>query len=530
MKNRDYPLYDPPAASCLASMLEANAREIPEKTAIRQRVGRDSFEEISHAQFYEDVKRVAAYINSTYGTGNHIAVLGENSYEWLLAFLGIVTSGNVAVPTDKDLPADEVHVLLKTAEVTAAFVAGLYADLVEGMEQLKVMTLKELRDTSVNASGYRLRRPDRDDLAAIFFTSGTTGRSKGVMLSHGNITEEINRVSRLFDPEGDMTVSMLPFNHAFGLVVAVLMAVNYRVTVFITKSLKTVQKDIKDNSPSIIMVVPLFVETFYKSILAAVRAKGKENQMKRGIQISNALLKLGIDRRRELFKDVLEPFGGNLKWIICGGAPLDPFYVRAFRDIGINILNGYGTTECSPCVAVNRNYFFKDGSVGQLAPGIEARRAEDGEVEIKGPIVMKGYYNDPQATAEVLPASGWYRTGDLGYVDADRFIFLTGRKKNLIILSNGENISPEEIEADFQIDEAVREVLVYVSDGKLIAEIYPEEAFLGREDYFKDLMLRVNAGRPLSKQIVSVKLRDEEFIKNTTKKIIRSKNVPAKQA
>jgi len=527
MKNRDYPLYNSPVNSCLAAMLEANARQIPDKTAIRQRAGRDSFEEITHAQFLDDVKRVASYITDTYGTGNHMAILGENSYEWLLAFLAVVTSGNVAVPTDKDLPADEVKVLLNTADVTVAFVAKLYADLVEDIEGLKIMTLKQLRDVEHTCEAdYQLKRPKMSELAAIFFTSGTTGRSKGVMLSHGNITEEINRVSRLFDPEGDMTVSMLPFNHAFGLVVAVLMAINYQVTVFITKSLKTVQKDIRENSPNIIMVVPLFIETFYKAIQASVREKGMENKLELGKKLSEGLLKLGIDRRREIFKDVLEPFGGKLKWIICGGAPLDPFYVKAFREFGINILNGYGTTECSPCVAVNRNYFYKDGSVGQLAPGIDGRRAEDGEVELKGPIVMQGYYGDAQATAEAMTKDGWYKTGDLGYVDKDRFIFLTGRKKNLIILSNGENISPEEIEADFQLDEAVREVLVYVQDGKLIAEIYPEDAWMGNEPYFKDLMLKVNEGRPLSKQIVSVKLRDVEFIKNTTKKIIRNKNIP----
>lgn len=527
MRNKDYPLYKTPFHSCLSEMVEANAKEVPEKVAIRQRAGRKGIDEISYAKLYEDVRRVACYISSTYGTGHHMAIIGENSYEWLLAFLGAACSGNVAVPTDKELPAQEIKVLLEDADVSVAFISKTYSDLIEGIDGLQSMTLKQLRDIQCDAADYQLVHPqDMDTLAAIFFTSGTTGRSKCVMLSHKNITEEMNLTSQLIDPEGEVTVSVLPFNHAFGLVVSVLMVLNYQRTTFITKSLKTVQKDIKENKPDLLMMVPLFVETFYKAIMNGVRAQGKEEKLKKGIKLSNFLLKLGIDKRRQLFKDVLEPFGGNLKWIVCGGAPLDPFYVKQFRAFGIGILNGYGTTECSPCVAVNRNYYYKDGSVGQLVPGIDARTTEDGEVELHGPVVMQGYYGNQEATDEVLSKDGWYKTGDLGYVDEDRFIFLTGRKKNLIILSNGENISPEELESNFQIDEGVNEVLVYEQDHKLVAEIFPEEAYKDNEAYFHELMMKVNQGRPLSKQIASVKLRDVEFIKNTTKKIVRNKNIP----
>ena len=234
---------------------------------------------------------------------------------------------------------------------------------------------------------------------------------------------------------------------------------------------------------------------------------------------------MGIDRRRSMFKAIIEFFGGNLKYIICGGAPLNPFYVKEFRKYGVEILNGYGTTECSPCVAINRNYFKKDGSVGQVIDGTEAKTSEDGEVMFKGPVTMQGYYNDPEFTAEAL-IDGWYMTGDMGYVDEDNFVFLTGRKKNLIILSNGENISPEELEGDLQIDPGVNEVLVYDKDSKIIAEIFPEEDYMGNTEYFNALMEKVNKGRPLYKQIAAVKLRDEEFIKNTTKKIVRYKNIP----
>lgn len=528
MKNKNYPLYNVPTHSSLSEMLESNAKEIPEKVAIRQRAGKKGVEEITYRQLYEDVRRVAAYIHAVYGTDHHISVIGENSYEWLIAFLGTTCSGNVAVPTDKELPASEIKNLLASADVTISFVSKTYSDLVEGIDGLQTMTLKQLREVQPeNADDYQLLHPsDMSKLAAIFFTSGTTGVSKCVMLSHGNITEELNRTTTMVTPEGDSSVAILPFNHAFGLVDAVLGMLHYGTTIFITKSLKNVQKDIQENKPDLVMMVPLFVETFYKGIMNTVKDQGKEKKLKQGIFLSNLLLKLGIDKRRKIFKDVLEPFGGNLKWILCGGAPLNPFYVKEFRNFGIGIMNGFGTTECSPCVAVNRNYYYKDGSVGQLIPGMDVRTSPDGEVELRGPVVMQGYYHNQEATAEVMTEDGWYKTGDLGYVDEDRFLFLTGRKKNLIILSNGENISPEELEANFQVDEGVNEVLVYEQGNKLVAEIYPEEAFKGNEAYFQELMLKVNQNRPLSKQIAAVKLRDEEFIKNTTKKIVRNKNIP----
>ena len=199
--------------------------------------------------------------------------------------------------------------------------------------------------------------------------------------------------------------------------------------------------------------------------------------------------------------------------------------MKAFRNFGIEILNGYGTTECSPCVAINRNFYKRDGSIGPVVTGTQVRTSPEGEIQFKGPVTMAGYYNDPEATEEVFD-DGWYSTGDLGYVDKDGFIFLTGRKKNLIILSNGENISPEELENDFRSDPGVNEVLVYEYQKKIVAEIFPEEEFMGNTEYFNDLMKKVNEGRPAYKQVVRVKLRDQDFIRNTSRKIVRYKNIP----
>ena len=243
---------------------------------------------------------------------------------------------------------------------------------------------------------------------------------------------------------------------------------------------------------------------------------------------TDLLLKTGVDVRKKSYAAIHKVFGGNLQYIICGGAALDPMYVKEFRTWGIEILNGYGTTECSPVTAVNRPFFHRDGSVGQLVPGMEVKVSEEGEILFKGENVMKGYYKDEEATAAAIQ-DGWYHTGDLGYVDNDGFIILTGRKKNLIILSNGENLSPEELEENIARDPQVREVLVYDEDGKIVAEIYPEEDYFDNTEYFEALKEKINNKRPMFKRIAVVKLRKEEFIKNASMKIVRYLNIPSMQ-
>lgn len=527
MRNKQYPLYEiAPKISSISDMLEQKAETMPDGKAFTYRKGKEKLESKTYAEVYAEVRKAAAYVEKTYGKGNHMAIIGENSYEWLLAYFAVVTSGNVAAPIDKELPADEVEWLVKKADVSTVFVSKPYSDLVENIEGVSCMTLKKLQDISSGEDGnYTLYHPESSELACIIFTSGTSGKSKGVMLSHGNIVTDIYETSRMFNPEAKSTLVVLPLHHAFGLNVAVLMAYNFGVTIFLNKSLKRVKEDLILAKPDTILLVPLFIEVFYKEIMNSVKASGRQEKLKTGIRISNLLRKIGVDKRRMFFKEIHEVFGGNLKYIISGGAALDPFYVKVFRDLGIEILNGYGTSECSPVVSINRNFFKRDGSVGPVIPGMEVRISEEGEVQFKGPVCMLGYYKDPEATAEAFD-DGWYRTGDIGHVDKDGFIFLTGRMKNLIILSNGENISPEEIENDFQRDPAVNEVLVYDKEHKIIAEVFPEEGYMGNQEYFDALMAKVNQGRPAYKQVAKVVLRDTEFIKNTSKKIVRYKNIP----
>ena len=526
MKNQSYPYYDIPSISSLVDMLETAARERPDFVAFQYRSGKDSVASKTCRNVLEDVRKAAASVSQAHGQGRHIAVIGENSYEWLLAFFGALGSGNVAVPIDKDLPAGEVADMIREADVSCAYVSPTYADLVEGIEGLEVKTLKQLEKAEPEGwEGFALHHPESDELACIFFTSGTSGRSKGVMLSHGNLASDVSGGAKVFSPEGGSVLAVLPFHHAFGLVVTIMMGFHFRATIFINRSLKRLKEDLLLSRPGVLPLVPLFVEVFYKQIQDGIKKSGKEKTFKFGVRLSRFLLALGIDIRPRLFRQILEPFGGKLKYIISGGAYLDPMYIQLFRDIGVELINGYGATECSPSLSINRNHHFRDGSAGLLMPDVEVKISPEGEVLARGPMVMKGYYKNPEETAKVL-RDGWYATGDLGYMDKDGFLFLTGRTKNLIILSNGENISPEELENDFNRDPGVKESLVYEQNGLIVAEIFPEEEYLRNEAYFQDLKQKINQGRPAYKQVARLVVREEDFIRNTTRKIVRYKNVP----
>ena len=290
----------------------------------------------------------------------------------------------------------------------------------------------------------------------------------------------------------------------------------------IRDSLKRVQKDMQMVKPKAVFLVPLFVETFYKTIMDTVRKSNKEKVLVCAASISNILLKFGIDLRKKLFNSVRDAFGGNLEYVICGGAPLDPKYVKIFRSWGINILNGYGITECSPVISVNRNYYYRDGSTGQVIDECKVKISDEGEILVKGNNVMLGYYKDDESTRQVLN-DGWYSTGDIGYVDDDKFLVISGRKKNLIILSNGENISPEELEAPILLDDAVSEAVVYGENGMLTVQVFPVKEYMNNKEYFENMIDKLNRNQPQYMRINKVVIRQTEFIKSSTKKILRHK-------
>ena len=530
MRNKKYPYYENPEIRDLKDMLAVKAEAHPDKSAFIYPV-KDGEMKKDYVDLYNDVNALGTWMYARKLQGKNIAIIGENSYEWIVTFLAAVCGGLVAVAIDKGLPEDEIQELLKKGRCDAVMVSGSCKGKIKKKSGRRIYCMDDfeayleegrgqLNKGKVDFKKYNLQ-PDKT--AAILFTSGTSGFSKGVELTNRNITFEINNTCKLFRLDGNV-LAVLPFHHAFGLIVGIMMVLYYGQSIFINKSLKQVKNNMEEFQPQTMFLVPLFVEFFHRQIWAEIRKRGKEKAFRTLMKSTNAIRKVGIDVRKLTYDSIRKVFGGNLQYIICGGAPLDPMYVKEFRTWGIEILNGYGTTECSPCTAVNRPFHHLDGSVGQIVPGIDARVTDEGEVVFRGDLVMKGYYNDPEATEQVLK-DGWYHTGDLGYVTDDGFIMLTGRKKNLIILSNGENISPEELEMDLSRDEAVQEVLVYDEKSKIVAEIFPDEAHMGDQAYFDALMDKVNKGRPLYKQITRIKLRDVEFIKNASMKIVRHKNI-----
>lgn len=544
MKNKNYPLYDLlPEITDLRQMLVIKAEECPDKVAFRYIKKRKDLQERTYGDFYRDVRYVAYYLLKRGIRGRKIALIGENSYRWLVCYFAIVTSGNTAILIAKDTSVHEVATLLFQSDaeivVTSRACKPIIAFCKERFaKKMRFVTMDELGEWLEHGEKFAKRgeklynqvKIDPDALSTIFFTSGSTGFSKGVMLSQRNMASNIMEASSLFVLEGP-SMAVLPFNHAFGLITSVFAVFHYGQPVFICGNLANFMREIPIAKPQTLFLVPLFVETFSKTIWRTAEKSGQAKTLRRGMTASDALLRVGIDRREQLFSSVLDKFGGKLKYIICGGAPLDPRFVREFRSFGVEILNGYGITECSPVLAVNRNYFKCDGSVGQPIPHAEVKIDQpnekgQGEICVRSQSVMMGYYNDPDSTAQVIDEEGWFHTGDMGYQNKDGFLFVTGRKKNLIILANGENVSPEELEQYVERIDEVKEVVVYDDNHAIVAEVFPEETDLSKEEVTEVIQKKIdkmNASLPNHKHIQKLVVRDEEFEKTATKKIKRYK-------
>lgn len=471
-----------------------------------------SIESKTYTELKQDSESFSAALASLGECKSHIAILGATSYEWIVSYLGIVNGGSVAVPLDAQLPAQDLCELLNRAEVTTLVYDESKAAVAEeakkqcaGLKHVIAMSGDSAVEgafsfwelVSGQTPGYD-NTPLPEDLATIMFTSGTTGKSKGVMLSHRNLAENATCLDMQIR-EGTVILSVLPIHHAYCLSMDILKALSIGSVICINDSLLRVAKNIKLFEPNMILMVPLMIETLAKKLEEAA-------------WMPAALVKAKV-------------FGKQFHTICSGGAYLNPAYIQTFKKYGITILQGYGMTECAPVISTNLSWNNKEGSVGKLMPNCEARTVDE-ELWVRGSSVMQGYYHMPRETADTLQ-DGWLKTGDLGYVDEDGFVFLTGRKKNLIITPNGENISPEEIENKLGENRLVQEVLVRDSDGVIEAEIFPDYEYAGKKK-IKDMQGELqkiideyNKNAPLYKRIFKLKIREVEFEKNTTKKIKR---------
>ncbi len=467
--------------------------------------------------------------------GKHIAIIGSSSYSWVTAFLGIACSANVVIPIDKMLPEDDILGLLSMGD----------ADMVLLSEEFEYMRAKiEAADNQVTRIvsfsdrefSEMLRTPpatlpkiDPDALAEILFTSGTTGHSKGVMLSQKNIVSNINDIYRMDYAQNlkcePIVMSVLPIHHTFELTVDNLGVLYCGATVCINDKIENIVANLNRFRPAVILVVPTIAEVFYKKVMESISSGSNKRKIAMAKRLNSFCRAMNIDARRQIYRSLLEKFGGNLTNVIVGGAALRPEIAETFDEFGINMYQGYGLTECAPLISANYPKENKFGSVGRPVSYMDVK-IEDGEILVKGSGVMLGYYKNPEATADAFVGDGWLRTGDLGRFDDEGYLYITGRSKNLIILDNGKNIYPEELESRISTIEGVKDVMVYESRGKICAAVQPldfNDKTMTRG--IKQGIRQLNAEQPPYKKIVSIVFISRDFPKTTTMKIKRKEAV-----
>ena len=571
MMNKNYPIYKTTFIDDMRSLVEESAQNFPDSIAIsyKEKYTDKEVKKITFTQWRDDVRNLGTALIANGLREEKIAIVGENSYGWCCSFFAVMAIGSVTVPVDKELPAEDIDGIITTTSCKALFYGASAEPKIKELLQRGALKSVELlvpiapahsfeesltagrRTVSVaelQKNGGELYRSgdnsyydykiDVNKLASVVFTSGTTGKGKGVMLSQANICLDMTLGMYNFDITRK-TLHVLPPHHTFGSTVNYVGHLSQGCEVYISSGLKHVSDEIREQQPTHLILVPAFLEVMNRKIWATARKTGKEGLLKFMMKMSDGLRKIGIDLRKKLFSSVLSAFGGKLELVICGGAKLDEDIIRTFDSLGITILNGYGITECSPLISANRNRYRKPGSVGTpiLACRVKIDNPDEngeGEICVKGPNVMLGYYDNPEATAEVFDKDGFFHTGDYGRLDEEGWIYITGRKKNLIILSNGKNVYPEEIEADLQKVEGVSEVVVYAGESKvqkdkitIVAEIFPDADLLADkgisdlQEYFENQVKILNERMPSYKAVKRVKLRDVEFQKNTSRKITR---------
>lgn len=528
MKN--YNLYEHTPVHTIKELLDFCATEFDKKEAFTYQNRKQDIS-INFAEFKSQVNAFGTYLFKQGFNNYHIAVLGENSYEWILTHFAVTCGGNVIVPIDKELDAESIKELLIDSEAKALVHSNAYADIIEQLQEklpdIIYINMKDIPDfieggKNLIADGYVDYinvKVDKHKLASIVYTSGTTGKSKGVMLSHNNLMSDLYAASCNTKIDGT-SLLLLPLHHTFGLVAGLYSVMYYGHVLYINKSLKRIMDDFQKSKPQNTFVVPLIIETIYRNVWNTAKKQGKEKALRLLINISNALRRCKIDLRKQLFKSVLNIFGGNLEVIICGGAPLNPKIVNGFDDFGITVLNGYGITECSPIVTVNRNKYNIIGSVGLPLCCNKLRIAKDGEVLVKGDNVMLGYYHN-ETESEKAFVDGWFKTGDLGRIDEYGTLHITGRIKNLIILSNGENVPAESIEEEVYTISYVKECVAYGEDNIIVVEAYLDKEMTDARVRINNDIKIINQRLPQIRNIGKVVIRDIEFPKTTTKKIKR---------
>lgn len=565
-------LHDVKKFENLKEMLLNTRKEYGNEVAFRFKTDKPGvFREKTYNEYLDEIEALGTVLVSMGLKDKKIAVISENRYEWALAYLSTVTGTGIIVPLDKSLPVNEIESSIKRSEVEAVFYSKKYDEVMEniknqGESNLKyyismdketfengIYSLKEIitKGKELVKNGNRDfldSKIDNEKMSIMLFTSGTTAMSKAVMLSHKNLCTNLFDISSVFDIEkDDVFLSFLPLHHVFECTVGFLYPISRGAKIVYCEGIRHIAENLKDYQVSAMISVPLLYENMYQRLWKTIEKQGKTRKVKFGLFISNLLMKFGIDKRRKIFKEILDSLGGKVRIFVAGAAAFDKKSEKGFNDFGIATFQGYGLTETSPVIAAEHPTVAKYGSIGMLFPSVEGKIDNPdsdgvGELCVKGDSVMIGYYNNEAATKAAFDG-GWFHTGDLAYFDKDDYIFITGRQKSVIVLKNGKNIYPEELEGLVNKIDGVKESFVYgkpengdKTDLKLNAKIVYDKEIMKKkfgleteedikQKIWKDVKEKVNKEVPTYKYIKGITITEEPLIKTTTQKIKRFEEI-----
>ncbi len=551
----------------LKEMINLSAQKHGDKPAFRFKTDKPGeFRNITFNDFLNDINALGTKLINMGLSDKRIAIISDNRYEWALAYMAIACGTGVVVPLDKMLPANELEALIIRSGVEAIFYSSKYDEVMQDIRNRKTTDLRyyismdlEKRENGVysqkelvKAGKELIEKGNRKFLDAkinneamgfMLFTSGTTAMSKAVMLSHKNIASNLMDIAKVLNlDERDTLLSFLPLHHTFECTVGFLYPISRGSSIAYCEGIRHIANNIKEYQITAMISVPALYESIYKRLMKNIEKKGKLPEVEKMIKLTNMFSKVGIDLKRVIFKDIIDGLGGKIRLLVNGAAALSPEVEKGFNDLGITTVQGYGLTETSPVISAGTDFEQRIGSVGKVFPSVKLKimnKDENGigEIYVKGPTVMLGYYQNEEATKEVLD-KGWFNTGDLGYVDKKGFLFLCGRKKSVIVLKNGKNVFPEEIETVINKIEGVKESFVYgqaeeddkidlkvcakiVYDKELMKEIYHVEKEEEIYDILWDKIKEINKTMPEYKYVKKIIVTDEELAKTTTQKIKR---------
>ena len=551
----------------LKDMLNKTRELYGDKPGYKIKIGKGQYKTYTHNEIRDMINYLGTTLISLGLKGKRIGVIGENRYEWELAYLSVVCGVGIVVPMDKSLPANELEEVIERSEVEAIFYSKKYEETIKKIKYSEKNKLKHLisMDTDIHDEGiysekeliekgkelldsgnreYINAKINPEEMRIMLFTSGTTSRSKVVALSHKNLISNVMDYASVVDVDSsDRILSFLPLHHVYECTVGMLVSLYVGAERAFCDGIRHIVENLNEYKITYAAFVPAIYELMYKNIWKMIEKKGKVEETK---ELMHEYKDKSMQEKKEVFKEIHDMYGGCIKLFITGAAALDKEVIETFRNWGLNLCQAYGLTETSPIIGIETNEHHKVGSIGKPIPHVQARidEADDdgvGELVVKGPNVMLGYYNDKKATNNVME-DGWFHTGDLARIDEDGYIFICGRKKSVIVLKNGKNIYPEEMEGLVNKIEGVKESFIFgkqqtddkdnikihvkiVFDKAIMKEAYKVES---EEDIYRVLaekIKEVNSVMPKYKAIRGIIVSEEPLIKTTTGKIKRQANL-----